>query len=59
VLVLLRENRKYLGWDLVGKDTRGNQVINKGGKRIYQSEGKILGLGSGEKRERDETRVHT
>jgi hypothetical protein len=46
------KNRKASGRDLVKKDTKGNQVINKGGKQLYQSEGKILGLGGGE-RERE------
>jgi hypothetical protein len=54
-----RKNRKASGWNLVKKDTKGNQVVNKGGKQIYQSKGNILGLGGVEERGRDHTRVKT
>jgi hypothetical protein len=40
----LKNNIKSSGQVLVKKDTKGNHVVNKGGKQIYQSEGKILRL---------------
>jgi hypothetical protein len=53
------KNRKDSSWDLVRKDMKGNKVVNKGGKQLYQLEENILGLGGAEEREIYETRVQT